>query len=109
MVEDKVPLWALKSSHSVPTCCHPVTHTHTHTHKHTQVVRLWPCPNVIHCCGGGKSSLSFITVGCLLPLLSTCIQLAPSVSIQQINNRPITALAASRVLLRVCVCPLSKL
>lgn len=67
------------------------------------MVQLWPCLNVIRHCRRSKSLLSFMIVGCLFPLFSTCIVLDPSVSIQQINNRPITALAESRVQLFVYV------
>lgn len=87
-------------------CCH--THTHLHTVLNIQVVQLWPCLDVVRCrCS--KSWLPFIIVGCLFLLFSTCIVLAPSVSIQPINNRPITVLAESLVQLFVYVLTVNKI
>lgn len=70
--------------------------THTHLHTVLDVEQLWLCLNMIYYCRRSKTLLSFIIVGCPCPLFS-------SVSIQQINNRPITALAGSLVQLFVYV------
>lgn len=94
MVENKVPrLWYL-----LPAFPTAVTHTHLHRQACSRgQLPAWFTVELVN------SRLLFITVACLLPLLPTCLQPASTVSIQQINNRTITALAHSLVLPWACV------